>query len=102
MTLAEYEAQQDMEWDRSIEVEQRVEAILADAQELDDAIGDVIWSGPDSAQENYARLLCRLATASDEEWARLRGEFQELHRDIAMEYAENDIPLPSLLRRQAE
>jgi hypothetical protein len=102
MNIAEYEAQQDMEWDRSMAVEKRAAEILADPQELDDAIGDIIWSGPESAQENYARLMCRLATASDEDWARLRGEFQEMHRQIAMEYAENDIPLPSLLRRQAE
>jgi hypothetical protein len=102
MNLSEYEQQQDAEWDRSIEVERRAEEIMADPKELDDAIGDIIWSGPESAQENYARLLCRLATASDEDWARLRGEFQDLHKQIASEYAENDVPLPALLRRQAE
>lgn len=92
--------QQDREWDRSIAIEQRAAEILADPRELDDAIGEVIWSGPVVAQENYARLLCRMATASVEDWARLRGEFQDMHRQIAAEYAETEVP--ALIRRQAE
>jgi hypothetical protein len=102
MNLAQYENQQDQEWLRDLAIEQRVAEILADPQELDDAIGDVIWSGPEVVQANYARLLSRLATASVEEWARLRDEYQDLQKGIAEEYAKTSTPRPALLRRQAE
>lgn len=95
-----YAEQQDREWLRELAIEQRAAEILTDPKELDDAIGDVICSGPEIAQANYARLMSRMATASVEDWARLRDEFQDLHKGIAMEYAEPE--LPALLRRQAE
>lgn len=95
-----YAEQQDREWLRELAIEQRAAEILADPRELDDAIGDVICSGPEIAQANYAQLMSRMATASAEDWARLRGEFQEMHRQIAMEYAETVVPASP--RRQAE